>query len=133
MTAERTKSMLKPLQFEGQPKMSKQEHVLEVYEPYDYQGHNPIHAAGVSVLPGPMRDEYYLVQVEHPFQIDATEVELLLIQPRYNGDKIDRAVTSTCTVNISRVIHALNPDPGERLSFEDFERWGVGKISLSPA
>lgn len=125
--------MLKLLHIEGQPKMSKQEHFLEVYEPYDYKGHNPIHAAGVSVLPGPMRDEYYLVQVEHPFQIDATEVELLLIQPRYNGDKIDRAVTSTCTVNISRVIHALNPDPGERLSFEDFERWGVGKISLSPA
>lgn len=123
--------MLKPLHIEGLPKMSNQEHVLEVYEPYDYTGDNPIHAAGVSVLPGPMRDEYYLVQVDHPLQIGAAEVELLLIQPRYNGDKIDRAVLSTCTVNISRVIHAPNPDPGERLSFEDFERWGVGKISLS--
>ena len=123
--------MLKPLHIEGLPKMSNQEHVLEVYEPYDYTGDNPIHAAGVSVLPGPMRDEYYLVQVDHPLQIGAAEVELLLIQPRYNGDKIDRAVSSTCTVNISRVIHAPNPDPGERLSFEDFERWGVGKISLS--
>jgi hypothetical protein len=123
--------MLKTLHIEGLPKMSNQEHVLEVYEPYDYQGHNPIQAAGVSVLPGPMRDEYYLVQVKHPFQVGAAEVELLLIQPRYNGDKIDRAVSSTCTVNISRVTHALNPDPAERLSFEDFESWGVGKISLS--
>lgn len=123
--------MLKQLHIAGRFNMSKQEHVLEVYEPYDYQGDNPIHAAGVSVLPGPMRDEYYLVQIEHPFQIGAAEVELLLIQPRYNGDKIDRAVSSTCTVNISRVTHALNTDPGERLSFEDFERWGVGKISPS--
>jgi hypothetical protein len=123
--------MLKSLHIAGRPKMTKQEHVLEVYEPYDYRGDNPIHAAGVSVLPGPMRDEYYLVQVEHPFQVNSTEVELLLIQPHYNGDKIDRAVSSTCTVNISRVIHALNQNPGERLSYEDFERWGVGKISLS--
>jgi hypothetical protein len=125
--------MLNHCHFRDGHKMSKQAHVLEVYEPYDYRGDNPIHAAGVSVLPGPMRDEYYLVQIEHPFQVDTTEVELLLIQPRYNGDKIDRAVSSTCTVNISRVTQALNTKPGERLSFEDFERWGVGKISLSPA
>ena len=112
--------------------MAQQQHNLEIYEPYDYQGDNPIHAAGISVLAGPMRDEYYLVKVEHPFQIDRAEVKLLLIQPHYNGDKIDRAVGSTCTVNISRVVNTPNTDPGERLSFEDFERWGVGKITLSP-
>ena len=123
--------MLNRLQFAGRFKMTKTEHVLEVYEPYDYQGDNPIHAAGISVLPGPMRDEYYLVELEHPFRIDATEVNHLLLQPHYNGDKIDRAVSSTCTVNICRLIHAPNPDSDERLSFDDFERWGVGKISLS--
>lgn len=112
--------------------MEQQQHALEIYEPYDYQGDNPIHAAGVSVLAGPMRDKYYLLKIEHPFQVGSAEVELLLIQPRYNGDKIDRAVTSTCTVNISRVVNIPNTDPGEHLSFEDFERWGVGKITLSP-
>ncbi len=112
--------------------MKQQQHILEIYEPYDYQGDNPIHAAGISVLKGPMRDEYYLVKVEHPFQFESTEVEQLLIQPRYNDDNIDRAVTSTCTVIISRVINNPGTDHGERLSFEDFERWGVGKITLSP-
>lgn len=112
--------------------MSQQQHVLEIYEPYDYQGNNPLHAAGVSVLPGPMRDHYYLLRVEPPFQLGADQVELLLIQPRYNGDKIDRAVSSTCTVNIARVTRFSENDEVERVSFEDFERWGVGKISLAP-
>ena len=33
---------------------------------------------------------------------------------------------------LSRVVNVLSTDPGEHLSFEDFERWGVGKITLSP-
>jgi hypothetical protein len=111
--------------------MSTKQHVLEVYEPYDYHGVNPMHVAGLSVLAGPMRDNYYLVRLEHPLLVGGDNVEHLLVQPRYNGDKIDRAVTSTCTVNIARVHNGADPESTVQLAFSDFERWGVGKISLS--
>lgn len=110
--------------------MIEQKHVLEIYEPYDYEGLNPLNVAGIAVLAGPMRDNYYLVRLENPFCIDRDiSVEQLLIQPRYNGDKIDRAVSSTCTVNIARVTSSTDLGNDDKLSFEDFERWGVGKIN----
>ena len=109
--------------------MTIQHHGLEVYEPYNYRGDNPLSVAGVAVIAGPMRDNYYLVQLDHPLVIDDISVTQLLVQPRYNEDQIERAVSSTCTVNIARVIG--NPDliHMDRVSFDHFARWGVGKIS----
>jgi len=104
-------------------------HALEVYEPYDYRGDNPLSVAGIAVVAGPMRDNYYLVQLDHPFLIEHSSIRQLLVQPRYNEDEIDRAVSSTCTVTIARVIGDANLVTMDRISFSDFERWGVGKIS----
>lgn len=109
--------------------MTIQHHVLEVYEPYDYHGDNPLSVSGVAVIAGPMRDNYYLLELEHPFSIDHRDVRQLLVQPRYNGDQIDRAVSSTCTVNIARVLGTEDLSHTEKVTFDDFERWGVGKIS----
>ncbi len=109
--------------------MTIQHHALEVYEPYDYQGDNPLSVAGVAVIAGPMRETYYLVQIEHPFAIDDAQVTQLLVQPRYNGDNIDRAVSSTCTVNIARVIGDADLMNMDSVSFDNFTRWGVGKIT----
>ena len=109
--------------------MTIQHHTLEVYEPYDYRGDNPLIVAGIAILAGPMRDNYYLVQLDHPFIIDDDSVTQLLVQPRYNGDKIDRAVSSTCTVNIARVIGDHDLVNMDKVGFDDFTRWGVGKIS----
>ena len=39
--------------------MTDQQHVLEVYEPYEYEGPNPLILKGVAVLPGPTRHDYY--------------------------------------------------------------------------
>jgi hypothetical protein len=105
-----------------------QHHVLEVYEPYDYEGDNPLMVSGVTVLAGPMRDNYYLLQLDTPIAVEQKPVTYLLVQPRYNGDKIDRAVSSTCTVNISRVVGDGDLSQLNKISFDDFERWGVGKI-----
>ncbi len=107
-----------------------QHHVLEVYEPYDYQGDNPLMVSGITVLAGPMRDNYYLLQLDTPFIVEQKKFIQLLVQPRYNGDKIDRAVSSTCTVNISRVINGTDLSLLDKIGFDDFERWGVGKICL---
>lgn len=109
--------------------MTIQHHALEVYEPYDYRGDNPLSVAGIAILAGPMRDNYYLVQLDHPFIIDDDSVTQLLVQPHYNGDKIDRAVSSTCTVNIARVIGKHDLVNMNKVGFDDFTRWGVGKIS----
>jgi len=110
--------------------MGEQQHVLEVYEPYEYEGQNPLTVEGVTVLAGPMRDNYYLLRLDTPIEYDHEMIELLLVLPHYNGDKIDRAVNSTCTVNISRVPNDSDLASKDSVSFDDFQRWGVGKISL---
>ena len=112
--------------------MTMQHHVLEIYEPYEYAGENPLNVEGVAILPGPTREKYYLLRVVTPFSVDQEMVEQVLILPRYNGDKIDRAVDSSCTVNIARVPAGIHLDDRTKISFEDFERWGVGKISPCP-
>jgi hypothetical protein len=109
--------------------MTIQHHALEIYEPYDYHGDNPLSVSGIAILAGPMRDNYYLVKLEHAVVIDQKDVTHLLVQPHYNGDKIDRAVASTCTVNIARVMGDSDLSQVEKLTFDDFQRWGVGKIS----
>ncbi|HHJ14293.1 MAG TPA: hypothetical protein ENJ79_07930 [Gammaproteobacteria bacterium] len=106
-----------------------QEHILEIYEPYEYDGQNPVPAHGIAVLRGPGRDQYYLLHVDQPMRYHSETLHQLVVMPHYNGDKIDRAVNSTCTVNIARVRDGVDLSERERLSFEDFERWGVGKIS----
>jgi len=108
--------------------MMTQHHVLEIYEPYDYHGDNPLMVSGITVVDGPLRDNYYLVELERPFVVEQKQFNRLLVQPRYNGDKIDRAVSSTCTVIISRVTSDDDLSTLNKISFDDFERWGVGKI-----
>lgn len=108
--------------------MTTQHHTLEIYEPYDYHGDNPLMVSGVTVLAGPTRDNYYLLQLDKPIVVEQQTFVQLLVQPRYNGDEINRAVSSTCTVTISRVLGDTDLSQLDALSFDDFERWGVGKI-----
>ena len=110
--------------------MTEQQHVLEIYEPYEYKGQNPLCVEGIAVIAGPMRDDYYLLRLDQPFEYEHDKVEQLLVSPRYNGDKIDRTTTSTCTVNIAVVPPSTDLANREHITFEDFHRWGVGKISL---
>jgi hypothetical protein len=112
--------------------MTPQQHILEIYEPYDYAGENPLTVEGIAILPGPTRENYYLLRVEHPFQFEHETIEHVLILPRYN-DGIDRAVSSSCTVNIARIPAGVNLREKTRIEFDDFLRWGVGKISPCPA
>ena len=110
--------------------MTEQQHVLEVYEPYEYKGQNPLTVEGVTVLKGPMRDNYYLLRLDTPVEHDHKLIEMLLVLPHYTEDKIDRALNSTCTVNIARIPPDSDIADKTRVSFEDFQCWGVGKISL---
>jgi len=124
--------MLEFQHYRGAQAMTKQQHVLEIYEPYDYKGQNPLNVEGIAILPGPSRENYYLLHVTPPFEFENETVEQILCVPRYNGDKIDRAVASACTVNIARVPPGVDLNDKSRITFEDFLRWGVGKISPCP-
>lgn len=109
--------------------MGGQQHFIEIYEPYEYEGPNPLPVSGVAVLQGPTRSNYYLLELSTPVEFDHEKVEQLLVAPRYNGDKIDRAVSSTCTVNIARVPAGTHLDDTVSLTFDSILRWGVGKIT----
>ncbi|MEJ2685685.1 MAG: hypothetical protein P8124_00505 [Gammaproteobacteria bacterium] len=109
--------------------MTAQHHLLEIYEPYDYQGRNPINVEGVGVVKGPNGTFYYLLDLAEPLEVDAETVSQLLLLPRYNGDSIERATTSTCTVNVCRTRGGIRMQADVTFSFEDIRHWGVGKIA----
>lgn len=108
--------------------MSDYRHLLEVYEPYEYAGPNPVHAHGGGVLRGPNGASYYLLHIDGIMELDETAVMQLLILPRYNGDKIERAKESCCTVNIARVRPGITLSPEAAFAYTDIMHWGVGKI-----
>lgn len=111
--------------------MTANHHFIEIYEPYEYSGPNPLTVDGVAVLKDPIRHEHYLLDVASPFTFGQQKIEQLLVAPRYSGDKIDRAMLSTCTVSIACVPAGVHLSPEDLLSFEILLRWGVGKISLA--
>lgn len=108
--------------------MGEHKHLLEVYEPYEYEGPNPMHVLGVGVLRGPNGAFYYLLDVEGDLRLGDDPVLQFLVLPRYNGDKIERAELSSCTVNIERVRPGVHLQAGNAFSYQDVTHWGVGKI-----
>jgi len=111
--------------------MGQQIHELEIYEPYEYDGPNPLSAEGVCVILGPCGMRYYLLNLPDPVQFEQESVQQLLVQCRYSQDEIERPTKSSCTVNINRVRPGISIKPDATFGFEDFVRWGVGKITPS--
>lgn len=109
--------------------MTLQNHVLEIYEPYEYDGPNPLAAEGVGVLNGPGGSRYYLLSLPAPLSFQDQRVRQLLLQCRYYEDKIERPTMSMCTVNIARVRPGLALGLETPFGFADIIPWGVGKIT----
>ncbi len=109
--------------------MSNHKHLLEVYEPYAYEGPNPMHVQGSGVLRGPNGAACYLLNLEGTLQLGESAVAQLLVMPRYNGDNIERAEQSSCTVCIARVLPGITLCEEMSFSFNDVAHWGVGKIT----
>ncbi|MCA1805077.1 MAG: hypothetical protein LC646_07025 [Xanthomonadaceae bacterium] len=112
--------------------MTQTKHILEIYEPYDYTGPNPMVVAGVSTALDPTGVEYFLLQLAEPVDLADAQLEQILVKPRYNGDKIDRATCSSCTVIISRVMPGHHVNGSGHFEFEQVHHWGVGKITVAP-
>lgn len=113
--------------------MTHTKHILEIYEPYDYQGPNPMVASGISTAVDPTGVEYFLLELAKPIAIADAELEQLLVKPRYNGDRIDRATSSSCTVCICRVMPGAHVNGDGHFDFEQVHHWGVGRIAMAPA
>ena len=108
-------------------------HLLEIYEPYEYEGPNPVPVSGDCLVRGPDGAWYYLVSVATDIEVDSDPLTQLLVLPRYNMDSIARAERSACTVNISRVRPGARLEPNRTFSYEDVQHWGVGKITPAGA
>jgi len=109
--------------------MSAHKHLLEVYEPYGYEGPNPMRVHGTCVLRGPNGAACYLLSIEGTLELEEITMAQLLVMPRYNGDKIERAEQSSCTVCIARVLPGITLCENIPFTYNDVAHWGVGKIT----
>jgi len=103
-------------------------HIIEIYEPSEYDGPNPIRASGLGLVHAPDGTSNYLLKIEDPFQSEQELVTHIVVRPHYVGDHIKRAVDSVCTVGIARVRPDVNLAPDDSYTFTDIVKWGVGKI-----
>ncbi|WP_297527093.1 hypothetical protein [Thiohalobacter sp.] len=109
--------------------MAARTHLLEIFEPEDFSGHNPLHVEGEGLIRGGNGAFYYLLHLNGDgFEIEGEAVSQLLILPRYNEDPIKAAQESSCTVIIERVLPGCELQPGQPFSYNDICHWGVGRI-----
>ncbi len=112
--------------------MTQHKHIIEIYEPYDYTGPNPMIATGISTAVDPAGVEYFLLELPQPITSGEARIEQILVKPRYNGDQIERATSSSCTVCIGRVMPGNHVNGDGHFSFDQVHHWGVGKITVLP-
>lgn len=109
--------------------MDKKTHLLEIYDADGYDGPNPLKVTGIGTVHGPENCEYYLVAPAQTVSNGSGDpIERLALRCHYDGDRIERAVDSTCTVGIALTRPELSYDPEQRYGFSDFSFWKVGKI-----
>lgn len=116
--------------FEGDTVSTKM-HMLEVYDADNLDGPNPIHVRGVYTVRGPESSQYYILEPTEAIRINGADVEQLAIRPHYEGDRIDKAVESVCTVGIALAKPGHTYEADHNYGFADFCFWKVGKIHPS--
>lgn len=109
--------------------MTSATHVIELYEPGNFAGQNPLHIKGVGVIRSRDRSEYFLANLMEPFDYEGDQVAQIVVLPRYYGDKIQRAAKDLCTISILRVKAGINLDVDSTVDFSSIIKWGCGKIT----
>ncbi len=104
-------------------------HTIELYEPVGFEGRNPIHVNSVGVVKTRDRNEFFLVSLEEPFKLQGELITQLILQPRYFGDKIQRAVRDMCTVSVMCVKPGIQMSIDQFMQLSDVMRWGCGKVN----
>jgi len=109
--------------------MSENCHRIEIYEPFDFDGPNPLFVSGLGLLETPDKKEAYLLKLQDALEIDGEIYHQLIVRPRY-PDPIERATESNCTVLILLVKQGSTVNSGESFQYNDIVNWGIGKISV---
>jgi len=104
-------------------------HRIEVYEPFEYDGPNPLMVTGRGLLVTPDKKDAYLLDLSAPLDIDGVKYRQVIVRPRY-PDPIERVTESNCTVLILLVKEGCSPEVGSEFQYNDIQNWGIGKISL---
>lgn len=103
-------------------------HQIEVYEPFEYEGPNPIVVIGQGLVGSPDKKEVFLLGVDTDLEIDGVIYRQIIVRPRF-PDPIERATSSACTVIISLVKADRSLDVGGAYQYLDVVNWGIGKIN----
>lgn len=104
-------------------------HRIEVYEPFEYDGPNPLMVTGEGVLQTPDKKDAYLLSVIESLDIDGASYKQIVVRPKYL-DPIERATESNCTVIVSLVKPDNSIQIGGQYQYTEVLNWGIGKISL---
>lgn len=111
------------------PALTNRNYFLEIYDSDTYEGPNPLEVSGVGLVSGPEHSQYLILKPTQPIQADELSIAQLAVRPHYDGDSIDHAVYSICTVGIAIGKPGATYEPGECYGFADFCFWKVGKIT----
>lgn len=103
-------------------------HQIEVYEPFEYDGPNPLITIGQGIVDSPDKKQVYLLAVDTDLEIDGVNYRQILVRPRF-PDPIERAISSSCTVIISLVKADRIIEVGGAYQYMDVVNWGIGKIN----
>lgn len=104
-------------------------HRIEIYEPFEYEGPNPLVVVGRGLLITPDRKDAYLFDLQTPISIDGLTYKQIIVRPRY-PDPIERVTESSCTVLILLVKEQSSLNVGDQFQYNDILNWGIGRISL---
>lgn len=108
---------------------------IQFSEPWDFKhpnGTNRFSANGLGTISGPNREnwgnEYFLLDVDDPFEMDGQLVSQIICAPRYSGDTLDMPIKSTCTIGIARVKPEFKLMPGGKLNTDEVNYCAIGSI-----
>lgn len=108
---------------------------IQISEPWDFQlqdGTNEFVITGAGIIRGPDRrawqTEYFLVDVDEPFEVDGELVRQLACAPRYAGDTMDMVINGKCTVGISRLRPGSRCNSGGAVNTADIAYFAIGSI-----
>lgn len=115
--------------------MSKYE--IQISEPWDFEypnGSNAFTAYGVGVIPGPDKPnydkEFFLLNVEAPFEMDGELVKQLICSPRYEGDSMQMVTSSKCTVGVARVKPQYELSEASSVNIDEVVYCAIGTIKV---
>lgn len=109
--------------------MNNKIYMLEIYDDEDYSGPNPVKLVGQFIVRGPEGSQYYILKPHEPVELEGKPVGCLAIRPHYDGDPINNAIQSICTVGIALPKNGADYEEGGTYGFNDFVFWKVGKIN----